>query len=113
MVADAISNPSVSAIDLVVQPGDMGDDLVPNGLSVGCKDFCSRSKYPRSQCVKLTSQVPSSSSLMPSFSPARTVDLTGIYLPFRHHKSVEIKLRKRSTAILVSGRDATGRKLHD
>jgi len=38
----------------------MGDNLVPNGLSRGCKVFCSRSKYPRSQCMKLASQMPSS-----------------------------------------------------
>src|SRR6202451_3698093 len=27
---------------------DMGDNLVPNGLSRGCRVFCSTSKYPRS-----------------------------------------------------------------
>ena len=25
----------------------MGDNLVPNGLSRGCRVFCSRSKYPK------------------------------------------------------------------
>ena len=53
----------------------MGDNLVPNGLSRGCRVFCSRSKYPRSYCMKLASQMPTSTSLMPSFWPASTVEM--------------------------------------
>src|SRR5690606_35516495 len=47
---------------------NMGYGLVSNGLAMGCKFFCSRSNYPRSQRMKLASQVPSSTS------PIRDVD---------------------------------------
>jgi hypothetical protein len=35
----------------------MGDNLAPNGLSRGSRVFCSRSKYPKSSCRKLTNAV--------------------------------------------------------
>ena len=56
--------PATNFID--VRPGDMGDSLVPNGLSIVCNVFCSRSINPRSWCIKLTSQMPSWTSLMPA-----------------------------------------------
>ena len=52
-------------------PGDIGYTFAPNGLSSGCNDFFSRSTYPKSYCIKLTSQTPSSTSLMPTGCPAR------------------------------------------
>src|SRR5712691_3467202 len=51
----------------------MGNNLGPNGLSRGCRVLCSKSIYPRSWCMKLTSQMPSSTSLIPRDWPARTV----------------------------------------
>ena len=50
------SNPSLSAMPPLYGPEtwvtertyDMGDNLVPNGLSMVCKVLCSRSIYPRS-----------------------------------------------------------------
>ena len=44
------SNPSVSASACLsgFRPGDIGDNLVPNRLSMVCKALCSRSIYPRS-----------------------------------------------------------------
>ena len=53
----------------------MGDNLVPNGLSRGCGVFCSRSKYPGSQGMKLASQMPWSTSLMSRLWPASTVEM--------------------------------------
>ena len=50
------SNPSLTATYVLYGPEtwvtertyDMGDNLVPNGLSMVCKVLCSRSIYPRS-----------------------------------------------------------------
>ncbi len=41
----AVSSPDTQ---VTVCSYEMGDNLGPNGLSSGCKVFCSRSMYPRS-----------------------------------------------------------------
>ena len=46
--------------------GHMGYTFGPKGLSRGCRVFSSRSTWPRSYCIKLTSQIPSSTSLRPT-----------------------------------------------
>jgi len=48
---------------------DVGDNLVPNGLSRDCKVFCSRSKYPGSSCAKLASRMPPSFPKQPYGAP--------------------------------------------
>jgi hypothetical protein len=50
----------------------MGDSLVPDGLWMGWKVFCSRSIWPRSSCMKVTSQMPSSTSRRPTSRGAAT-----------------------------------------
>ena len=40
-----LSGPDTSVTE---RTQDMGDNLVPNGLSRGCRVFCSRSRYPGS-----------------------------------------------------------------
>ena len=42
----------------------------PKGFSRGCRVLSSRSIYPRSYCIKLTSQMPSSTSWMPTRCPS-------------------------------------------
>jgi hypothetical protein len=51
---------------LTERTGYIGDTFGPKGLSRGCSFFCSRSMYPRSYSIKLTSQIPSSTSLIPT-----------------------------------------------
>lgn len=68
------SSPSTGTIILHVQPGDMGDTLVANGLSMVCKVLCPKSIYPGSWCMKLIGQIPSSTCLMPILRPASTVE---------------------------------------
>src|SRR5580698_3279413 len=59
----------------------MGDNFVPNGLPSDCRILCSKSKYSKSWLMKLTSQTPSSTSLVPSFCPVsgRTIRANAVH----------------------------------
>src|SRR6202011_3255739 len=52
--------------------GYMGNTFGPKGFSSGSKTLVSKSKYPRSYCIKLTNQMSSCTSLMPTACPAKT-----------------------------------------
>jgi hypothetical protein len=47
-----LSSPFRARQFFIVRPGDIGDNLVPNGLSTGCRVFCSKSIYPRSYRIR-------------------------------------------------------------
>lgn len=49
--------------------GDMGNTVGPNGFSIGSSRHVSSSKYPGSNCMKLTSQMRSSTCLIPTIWP--------------------------------------------
>src|SRR5262245_36175056 len=52
--------------------GDMGDTFGPKGFSIGSRRHVSSSKYPKSYCIKVTSQMRSLTWRTPTRWPAKT-----------------------------------------
>src|ERR1700682_2295519 len=71
----------------------MGDNLVPNGLSRGCKVFCSRSKYPTwlSLPTKISKTTPckvTGGSLAWMLYPRKHFDMSGKSAAPFHHRAI-------------------------
>src|SRR5437867_3131905 len=50
----------------------IGNTFEPKGFSIGSSRHSSSSKYPKSYCMKVTSQMRSPTCVTPTFCPAKT-----------------------------------------
>jgi len=66
-------NPTLSDVSTKVHTGDIGNTFGLNGFSIGSSLQVSRSKYPRSYCMKLTSHILSVTCLTLTRCLANTV----------------------------------------
>ena len=62
---------SIPVTWVTVHSGDIGNTFEPKGFWIGSSLHVSSSKYPRSYCMKLTSQMRSPTWVTPTFCPAR------------------------------------------
>src|SRR4029079_4548150 len=81
----------------------MGNSFGPNGFSIGSSRHVSSSKYPKSYCMKVTSQMRSPTCVTPTCCPAKTW-LKSIFRPLKQIRPHDVDglVVKRIDQILES-----------